>query len=81
MSRFIAPIRIDLDEFSEAERAVLENHGYLMAEIALRSHAGKLLPNGPPPEVPFPRWMSETDAAAALHDSWKTKLFARGWFR
>ena len=39
---YIAPIRIDLDVFSEGEIAVLENHGYLMAEIALQRHAKDL---------------------------------------
>jgi NTE family protein len=31
----IAAIRTDLDRFSEAEKAILENHGYLLAEAAL----------------------------------------------
>jgi NTE family protein len=77
---FIAPIRIDFDVFSEGERAVLENHGYLMAETAIRSHLGPLGPQPAPLNVPFPEWMVEDKAAEALHDSAKTKLFARGWF-
>jgi NTE family protein len=76
----IAPIRIDLDVFSAGERAVLENHGYLMAEIAVRSHAPELAPNGPPPRVPFQEWMDEGKVATALRESGKTKLFSRGWF-
>jgi NTE family protein len=75
----IAPIRIDLDVFSAAERAVLENHGYLMAELAVRSHAPELAPDGPPPRVPFQEWMDEGKVATALRESGKTKLFARGW--
>jgi NTE family protein len=77
---FIAPIRIDLDVFSEGERAVLENHGYLMAETAIRSHLDALGPQPTPVNVPFPDWMDERKAAEALHESAKTKLFSRGWF-
>jgi NTE family protein len=78
---FIAPIRIDLDVFSEGERAVLENHGYLMAETAIRSHGRGLEPRPAPLEVPFPEWLDEQKAADALRDSATTKLFSRGWFR
>jgi len=78
---FVAPIRIDLDVFSEGERAVLENHGYLMADTAIRSHARELAPDLPPPQVPFPEWLDEEKAADALRESAKTKVFARGWFR
>ena len=77
---FIAPMRIDLDVFSEGERAVLENHGYLMAETAIRSHLGGLGPQPAPVNVPFPEWMDEEKAAEALRESAKTKLFSRGWF-
>jgi NTE family protein len=77
----IAPIRIDLDVFSEGERAVLENHGYLMAETALRSHVPGLTADGAPaPRAPHPEWMDEERAATALRDSGTTKLFSRGWF-
>jgi NTE family protein len=77
---FIAPIRIDLDVFSEGEQAVLENHGYLMAETAIRSHLAGLGPQPAPVNVPFPEWMDENKAAGALRESAKTKLFSRGWF-
>ena len=77
---FIAPIRIDLDVFSEGERAVLENHGYLMAETAIRSHLAGLGPKPAPMLVPFPEWLDEKKAAGALRESAKTKLFSRGWF-
>jgi NTE family protein len=75
---FVAPIRIDLDAFSEGERAVLENHGYLMADTAVRSHAPQLMTGAPAAQPPFPEWMDEEKAAAALRESGKTKLFARG---
>ncbi len=75
----IAPIRIDFDPFSEAERAVLQNHGYLLAEVAIRRHVPELAANGPPPRVPYEQWMEERRAREALSDSDKTKLFARRW--
>jgi NTE family protein len=78
---FIAPIRIDLDVFSDAEQAVLENHGYLMADTALRSHAPELVTTWTDPQPPFPEWMDEGRAADALRESGKTKLFARGGFK
>src|SRR5512143_1366633 len=54
----IAEIRTDLDAFSDAEAAVLENHGYLMVDAAIQRHVQDLLPS-PVPElrVPHPDWM------------------------
>jgi NTE family protein len=75
---FIAPVRIDLDVFSEGEIAVLENHGYLMAEVALRRHAAQLVAGErPPAEPPHPGWMHEEGAARALAGSAKTHMFFR----
>jgi NTE family protein len=75
---FIAPVRIDLDVFSPGEIGVLENHGYLMAEIALAKH-GKGLVEGERPalELPHPEWRDEVKAANALRDSGKTRIFFR----
>ncbi|HEU4395616.1 MAG TPA: patatin-like phospholipase family protein [Planctomycetota bacterium] len=75
---FIAPIRIDLDVFSPGETAVLENHGYLMAEIALHQH-GRVLVDADwnEAEVPHPHWMDEQRARRALADSDKTRIFFR----
>ena len=75
---FIAPIRIDLDVFSPGEIAVLENHGYLMADVALRKH-GEGIVDGKPPEaaVPHPEWLDEAKAANALRESGKTRIFFR----
>ena len=47
----IAEIRTDLDAFSDAEAQVLENHGYLLADAALRRHVPSLLPD-PVPATP-----------------------------
>ena len=73
----ISQIRIDLDEFSEGEQAVLENHGYLMADVAAHAHAERLITHDPPPAVPFPDWMDEARVADALRESHLTKLFGR----
>jgi hypothetical protein len=59
---FIAAIRTDLDSFSEAEASVLENHGYWLADAAVRTHIPELLPaNLPPLKVPNPDWVGTED--------------------
>lgn len=76
----ISQVRIDLDEFSDAEIAVLENHGYLMADIAVGRHAaGLAAENAPSARAPHPDWLDEERVRHALAESHKTKLFARGW--
>jgi NTE family protein len=77
VERFISQIRIDLDVFSEGEIAVLENHGYLIAETAIRRHAPELATETPPLAIPHPDWMDEEGAAAALADSSRTRFFSR----
>ncbi len=64
----IAAVRTDLDAFGEAEQAVLENHGYLLADAAMRER-GLATVGGievQPPEPPHPRWMSEARVREAL---------------
>lgn len=64
----IAAVRTDLDAFGEAEQAVLENHGYLLADAALRANglttAAGIEPL--PPLPPHPRWMDPERVRAAL---------------
>jgi len=64
----IATVRTDLDAFGEAEQAVLENHGYLLADAALRADgltaAAGIEPL--PPLPPHPRWMDPERVRAAL---------------
>jgi NTE family protein len=79
----IADIRTDLDAFSDAEAAVLENHGYLLADAAIRRHVPVLLSEPiPPATVPYPDWfppaMNEAAIRAALKDSGKRKTWGRG---
>lgn len=75
---FIAKIRTDLDAFSEAEAAILENHGYLLADVAIQRHLPNLLTMPiPPPSVPHPEWMDSQKVMRALADSGKQRLFGR----
>jgi hypothetical protein len=79
----IAEIRTDLDAFSDAEAAVLENHGYLLADAAIRRHVPALRSEPiPPAAVPYPDWFpparSEDAIRATLTDSGKRKTWGRG---
>jgi NTE family protein len=70
----IAPIRTDYDAFSTAEAAVLENHGYLMADAAIQAHVIKA--ESPAPlQIPHPAWMGERKVRAALSGSARKLLF------
>lgn len=62
----IASIRTDLDRFSDAEIAVLENHGYCLADVALRAHVRPLISIHAPFAVPHPEWMDEHRVDDAL---------------
>ena len=71
----IANIRTDLDTFSEGERAVLENHGYFLADIAVRRHVKQLMPGSVPDlRPPHPDWLDEQRVRKALQDSNKRKI-------
>jgi len=77
---FIAKIRTDLDAFSEAEAEVLENHGYCLADAAIRQHLPTwIAQNALPFALPHPDWMKEDVVKEALKSSWKRKLTGRGW--
>ena len=71
---YIAKIRTDLDCFSEGEQAVLENHGYLLADAAIRSHLCDLVAIQKPPSVPHEEWMDEGRVREALLNSHKRRL-------
>jgi NTE family protein len=79
----IAEIRTDLDAFSDAEAGALVNHGYLMADAALRRNVAHILPEALPPlAVPHPEWLppacGEDRLRAALRDSGRRRSFGRG---
>jgi NTE family protein len=79
----IAEIRTDLDSFSVAEASVLENHGYCLAEAAVRAHVPP--PFQPPPDIPFEpphrRWMpgqvSEDAIRTELRGSDRQRVLGR----
>ncbi|MBM2821900.1 MAG: hypothetical protein HW413_646 [Thermoleophilia bacterium] len=74
----ISQVRIDFDVFSDAERAVLETHGYLMAEIAVKAHTADLVARDAPLQLPYgPEWMDEDRVRAELEESHRTKIFSR----
>jgi NTE family protein len=73
----IARIRTDMDSFSIGEAKVLENHGYTLADVALRRHASHLLVNGNPLQPPHPEWMNESRAAEALRNSHRRRWLGR----
>ena len=74
----ISQVRIDFDSFSEGEIRVLENHGYLLAEVAMRTHAKELVDGPwPDPQVPHEYWMNPDRAREALAQSAETKILGR----
>lgn len=73
----IAQIRTDLDAFSEAEQKVLENHGYLTAEAAIRALAPSLPSRAAPASAPHPDWMDAERVHDALADSDQRRLLGR----
>jgi NTE family protein len=74
----VSPIRTDLDAFSEAEVAVLENHGYMLTAVAIERHAPELVQSHRPAVAPYPEWMDEDLVGRALEDSDKRRIFGRG---
>lgn len=75
----IAEIRTDLDAFSTAEAEVLENHGYLLAEAAIRRHVPALAAQPAPFIIPHPEWLDERRVRQALADSGKRKFPFGRW--
>jgi NTE family protein len=77
-SEVIAGVRTDLDAFSPAEAAVLENHGYAVAAAAVTAHLSELAsPDAPAAAPPHPDWTDEERVRAALASSWKRGLLGR----
>lgn len=73
--QLIQQMRTDLDAFSVGEIACLENHGYSLADAALRSRAPVLCaPDAHPFQWPHPDWVDETECARALARSGSRRL-------
>jgi len=75
---FIATIRTDLDSFSNAEANVLENHGYMLADAAIRKHVPDLPKTVQEPRIPHPDWLDEDRVIVALKDSSRRTLLGHG---
>jgi NTE family protein len=72
----IASIRTQLDAFSDAERQILENHGYLMAELGIRAQAPSLIRNDVRLATPWPHALSPEFVRNHLQDS---SNISSGW--
>jgi NTE family protein len=71
----IQPIRTDLDRFSHAEQQVLMNHGYLLADAAVQTHAAELIAIDVPAVPPYPGEPMQPEwVAAKLEKSHKHGL-------
>lgn len=71
----ISQVRTDLDCFSEAEQAVLENHGYVVADLAVQQRAAELISAGARPlALPNPDWLDEAKVRRAMADSHRQQL-------
>ena len=71
---WIEPVRNDLNAFTKGERAVLQNHGYLMADLAIHASAAGLIADDAPPKVPYPKYMEEATVKDTLRHSDESKL-------
>lgn len=73
----IARVRTDLDAFSRAEQQVLERHGYLVADRAVRTHAASLVRHHAPLRPPHDQVADPRVAAAAVRGSARRTLLGR----
>jgi NTE family protein len=75
----IGTIRIDYDCCSDAEAAVLENHGYLLADAAAQTHLTGF--RTADLRIPHPAWLSEPKVRYALRNSARKVFLGRGRLR
>jgi NTE family protein len=76
----IGEIRTDLDAFTTAESKILENHGYFMADLAIRRHAPHLDETGADFAVPHRDFLEDAPLRAALRVSHSRLYFWSRWF-
>ena len=76
----IGEVRTDLDSFTSDEAKILENHGYVMADLAIRRHARHLGDMSAPFNVPHRDVIDEKVARKALERSHSRLQFWRRWF-
>lgn len=75
----IAKVRTDFDAFSPGEQGVLENHGYSLAEVAMKVHAPHLIRRDAAFVAPAPGldWHHMAAAGEALRDSGRRSWLGR----
>lgn len=73
----IARVRTDMDAFSDAEIAVLENHGYLLTDVAIEVHAPQLKAISAERKIPHPEFMDEGRVKSELRHSHERRWFGR----
>jgi NTE family protein len=76
-TELINGIRTDLDAFSPGEQHVLERHGYLVTDTAIRSHVPELVTVDAPLHPPHPDVADAATAERLLQDSAKRHLLGR----
>ena len=76
----IGEIRTDMDSFTRAESKILENHGYFMADLAIRRHARHLGDLGTEFRVPHRDVLEEDSVRKALRVSHSRLHFWSRWF-
>jgi len=76
----IGEMRTDLDAFTRAETKILENHGYFMADLAIRRHARHLADMKVPFQVPHSDYVDADIVREALRVSHSRLYFWRRWF-
>lgn len=77
VTELINAIRTDLDAFSEAEQKILERHGYVVADAAVRAHVPDLVVEDAPLDPPHPDVADPDVAARALQGSSRRTLLGR----
>jgi len=76
----IGEMRTDMDSFTRGESKVLENHGYFMADLAIRRHARHLGDLGVAFRVPHRDVLEEQAVRDALRVSHSRLHFWSRWF-
>ena len=76
-------MRAGLDPVTEAEAAVLLNHGYLTADAALRTHTPQLLPRIVPRlQLPDPGWTpADPDIERRVRVAFAGSARRRQWWK
>lgn len=76
----VGEIRTDMDSFTKAESKILENHGYFMADLAIRRHARHLGDMDTEFKVPHRDVLDVETVRSALRVSHSRLRFWSRWF-